>query len=169
MVQETLRDCLTEAMDVEGLTHVLQRIETGAIRCVAIDTPTPSSFSHEILNAKSLRVSGRRAAGRAAGSGCGTAPDAAGGLLGEVGALDAGAIDDVVRESWPVVRDADELHDALLTLVWVPCGEVSGWQQFMTELLHSGRAAELTAGNGKSLHSRLGGHRACGRCTGRRR
>ena len=51
LVQETLRDCLTEAMDVEGLTHVLRDIETGAIRCVAVDTPAPSSFSHEILNA----------------------------------------------------------------------------------------------------------------------
>ena len=48
-----------------------------------------------------------------------------------------------MRESWPVVRDADELHDALLTLVWVPCQEVSGWQQFVPELTQSGRAVEL--------------------------
>jgi ATP-dependent helicase Lhr and Lhr-like helicase len=153
LVQETLRDCLTEAMDVEGLTHVLQRIETGAIRCVAIDTPTPSSFSHEILNANPYAflddapLEERRARAVELRR---TLPAE---LLGEVGALDAGAIDDVVRESWPVVRDADELHDALLSLVWVPCGEVSGWQQFMTELLHSGRAAELTAGNGEDRTS----------------
>ena len=51
LVQDTLRDCLSEAMDLAGLTEVLHRIESGAIRCVAIDTPTPSVFAHEILNA----------------------------------------------------------------------------------------------------------------------
>src|SRR5947199_9613147 len=51
LVQETLHDCLTEAMDVDGLTDVLCHIEAGKIRCVAIDTPSPSPFSHEILNA----------------------------------------------------------------------------------------------------------------------
>ena len=39
-------------------------------------------------------------------------PDLADGM----GALDAAAIEQVAAESWPVVRDADELHDALLTL-----------------------------------------------------
>ena len=56
-----------------------------------------------------------------------------------VGSLDSAAIDEVVRESWPVVRDADDLHDALLTLVWVPAPEVRGWQQYLPELVQSGR------------------------------
>jgi ATP-dependent Lhr-like helicase len=148
LVQETLRDCLTEAMDVEGLTHVLRDIETGAIRCVAVDTPAPSSFSHEILNANPYAflddapLEERRARAVELRR---TLPVE---LAGEVGALDPAAIDEVVRESWPVVRDVDELHDALLSLVWLPGGEVSGWQQFMTELKHSGRAAELTAIDG---------------------
>ena len=148
LVQETLRDCLTEAMDVEGLTHVLRDIETGAIRCVAVDTPAPSSFSHEILNANPYAflddapLEERRARAVELRR---TLPVE---LAGEVGALDPSAIDEVVRESWPVVRDVDELHDALLSLVWLPGGEVSGWQQFMTELKHSGRADELTAIDG---------------------
>jgi ATP-dependent helicase Lhr and Lhr-like helicase len=145
LVQETLRDCLTEAMDVEGLAQVLQRIESGGIRCVAIDTPAPSPFSHEILNANPYAylddapLEERRA--RAVELRRTLPPE----LAGDIGALDGGAIDEVVRESWPVVRDADELHDALLTLGWVPSSEVSGWQQFMPELRHAGRAAELTA------------------------
>jgi ATP-dependent helicase Lhr and Lhr-like helicase len=146
LVQETLRDCLTEAMDVDGLTDLLRRMESGAIRCVAIDTPTPSVFSHEILNANPYAylddapLEERRA--RAVELRRTLPPE----LAGDVGALDADAIDEVVRESWPVVRDADELHDALLSLVWVPCIEASGWQQYMSELLHSGRAAEVTTG-----------------------
>src|SRR5581483_2724131 len=51
LVRETFRDCLTEAMDTDGLAAVLRRIESGDIRCIAIDTPAPSVFSHEILNA----------------------------------------------------------------------------------------------------------------------
>jgi ATP-dependent Lhr-like helicase len=145
LVQETLRDCLTEAMDVEGLAQVLERIERDEIRCVAIDTPTPSPFSHEILNANPYAylddapLEERRA--RAVELRRTLPMDVA----GDLGALDARAIDDVVRESWPVVRDADELHDALLTLVWVPTREVAGWQQFIPELTHAGRAVELTA------------------------
>jgi ATP-dependent Lhr-like helicase len=144
LVHETLRDCLTEAMDIDGLAQVLERIERGAIRCVAIDTPLPSPFSHEILNANPYAflddapLEERRA--RAVELRRTLPVD----MAGEVGALDASAIDEVVRESWPVVRDADELHDALLTLVWVPSGEVARWQQFLPELTHAGRAAELT-------------------------
>src|SRR2546428_2229032 len=51
LVRETVRDCLTEAMDVDGLVAVLRRIERGVIRCLAVDTPMPSPFCHEILNA----------------------------------------------------------------------------------------------------------------------
>jgi ATP-dependent Lhr-like helicase len=148
LVQETLRDCLTEAMDIDGLTEVLHGLETGAIRCVAIDTPAPSAFSHEILNANPYAflddapLEERRA--RAVELRRTLPPDVA----GDIGALDPAAIEEVVRESWPVVRDADELHDALLTLVWVPCGEVSGWQQFLPELTHAGRAVELTVTDG---------------------
>ena len=51
LVRETLRDCLTEALDLDGLIRVLQRMERGEVRCVAVETPMPSPFGHEILNA----------------------------------------------------------------------------------------------------------------------
>lgn len=143
LVQETLRDCLTEAMDVEGLTEVLRRIEPGAIRCVAIDTPAPSVFSHEILNANPYAflddapLEERRS--RAVELRRTLPPD----LLGEFGALDPAAIEEVQRESWPVVRDADELHDALLTLIWLPESEVGNWASFFPMLVESRRAVNL--------------------------
>src|SRR6202034_3997695 len=49
LVRETMKDSLTEAIDVEGLKQVLAAIRAGEIRCVAVDTPVPSQFSHEIL------------------------------------------------------------------------------------------------------------------------
>ncbi len=50
LVSETIDNCLHEAMDLEGLQSVLEAIHDGRIRTVAIDTPEPSPFSHEILN-----------------------------------------------------------------------------------------------------------------------
>ena len=51
LVRETMKDALTEAMDIEGLKGVLQAIGDGKIHTIAVDTPAPSQFSHEILNA----------------------------------------------------------------------------------------------------------------------
>ncbi|HEX9578201.1 MAG TPA: DEAD/DEAH box helicase, partial [Myxococcales bacterium] len=48
LVRETLRDCLTEAMDIEALRGLLQRMHDGEIRMLARDTPEPSPLSHEI-------------------------------------------------------------------------------------------------------------------------
>ena len=64
-------------------------------------------------------------------------------LAGEVGALDPAAIEEVQRESWPVVRDPDELHDALLTLLWLPVEEVQDWAVHLPRLIEEGRAVEL--------------------------
>ncbi|MGQ0811187.1 MAG: DEAD/DEAH box helicase [Nitrospiraceae bacterium] len=159
LVKETLRDCLTEAMDLEGLTILLQRIEQGEIRCMAVDTPLPSLFSHEILNANPYAflddapLEERRA--RAVEMRRSLPPE----LAGEVGALDPAAIEEVVEESWPVVRDADELHNALLTLIWVPRGRASAWETFLPTLIEAGRAVEILA-RGKGLEARGNGPRS---------
>ena len=143
LVKETLRDCFTEAMDLDGLTALLKRIEAGAIRCVAVDTPMPSPFSHEILNANPYAflddapLEERRARAVEMRR---TLPAQ---LAGEVGALDPAAIEEVLRESWPVVRDPDELHDALLTLLWLPVEEVQDWAIHLPPLIEEGRAVEL--------------------------
>lgn len=144
LVNETVRDCLTEAMDLDGLTEVLRKIETGMIRCVAIDTPTPSAFSHEILNANPYAflddapLEERRA--RAVEMRRTLPAD----LAGRIGALDPDAIEAVRRESWPIVRDPDELHDALLTLVWLPEPIPAEWASYLPVLVESGRAVQLS-------------------------
>jgi ATP-dependent Lhr-like helicase len=120
LVREVMKDVLTEALDIDGLREVLRGIEQGRIRCLAVDTPVPSQFSHEILNAnpyaylddapleerRARAVEMRRVLPAS--------------VLEEVGALDPSAIAQVQQEAWPDVRDADELHDVLHTLVLVP-------------------------------------------------
>jgi ATP-dependent Lhr-like helicase len=120
LVAEVMKDVLTEALDIEGLGEVLRGIEEGRIRCLAVDTPVPSQFSHEILNAnpyaylddapleerRARAVEMRRVLPAS--------------VLEEIGALDPSAIAQVQQEAWPDVRDADELQDVLHTLVMVP-------------------------------------------------
>ncbi len=158
LVNETLRDCFTEAMDLDGLTELIKQIEAGTINCVAVDTPVPSPFSHEILNANPYAflddapLEERRARAVEMRR---TLPAQ---LAGEVGALDPAAIEEVQRESWPVVRDPDELHDALLTLLWLPVEEVQDWAIHLPRLIEEGRAVELNVrgegGDGEGLEVR---------------
>ena len=149
LAQETIRDCLTEAMDVDGLMAVLQKIEQGVITCVAVDTPMPSAFCHEILNANPYAflddapLEERRA--RAVDMRRSLPPE----LAGELGALDQSAIDQVIEESWPVVRDAEEFHDALLSLGWVPCERMPGWDLLVPTLAAAGRVVTLWQGETK--------------------
>jgi ATP-dependent Lhr-like helicase len=57
------------------------------------------------------------------------------------GVLDPAIIDQIGAESWPEARDADELHDALLTLI--RCPVTAEWQTFFDELAAAGRASEI--------------------------
>ena len=155
LVGEVMKDVLTEAMDLAGLQSLLRGIASQEIRVVAVDTPVPSQFSHEILNAnpyaylddapleerRARAVEMRRVLPQS--------------VLEEVGKLDSGAIAQVREEAWPDVRDADELHDVLHTLVSLPEEAVSNrysvslippamdgrarWRYFFELLLRQGR------------------------------
>src|SRR5260370_1711723 len=50
LIREVMKDIFHEAMDLDGLKRVLREINSGEIKCIAVDTPVPSVFSHEILN-----------------------------------------------------------------------------------------------------------------------
>ncbi len=120
LIREVMKDVLTEAMDVEGLETVLRRIADQSVRCLAVDTPLPSVFSSEILNANPYAylddapLEERRARAVQMRR---VLPERA---LGEIGRLDPAAIAEVSDQAWPDVRDAEEFHDALLTLIAVP-------------------------------------------------
>ena len=145
LVRETIDNCLHEAMDLDGLLDILKRVESGEIRTLAVDTPEPSPFCHEILNANPYAylddapLEERRA--RAVQLRRTTRDDTDG-----AGILDPAIIEEVAQESWPTVRDADELHDALSTLTLLP--PVDEWQGWYDELAAQRRATTMHA-NGK--------------------
>lgn len=128
LVDETMKDCLRDLMDIDGLVQVLERIKRGEIKKVAVDLPEPSVFAHALLNSapytflddapleerRARSVSLRR-----------TLPptDAV-----AFGALDQAAIDQVVAEAKPEFRDAEELHDLLLQIPLFPLSQLQQGQ-----------------------------------------
>ncbi len=152
LINEAMQDALHEALDVDGLVSVLQKIKSGAIRCLAVDTPVPSVFSHEILNANPYAflddapLEERRARAVEMRR---VLPDS---VLQSAGRLDPEAIREVQQQAWPDVRSADELHDTLQTLIAIPAElpfrsahrQPSEWQPFMAELIAGRRAGIVT-------------------------
>ncbi|HWO94511.1 MAG TPA: DEAD/DEAH box helicase, partial [Dehalococcoidia bacterium] len=142
LVRQAVDDCLREAMDIDGLIAVLERIDAGQIRLHARDTTEPSPMAHEIVSGRpytylddapieerrTRAVSLRRAL-----------PENA----RDLGQLDAEAIELVRDEAWPAPRDAEETHDALLGLVAVRDGDVRDWRPWLEALQVEGRAAMM--------------------------
>jgi ATP-dependent Lhr-like helicase len=143
LVRETLRDCLTEAMDVDGLRACLTALHAGEIRRVIRETPEPSVFAHEILNANPYAflddapLEERRARAVTLRRGLPAA------VADDMGRLDPEAITAVVEEAWPDLRGADELHDLLLDVGALPEREAEAWTGYLDELIAAGRAARL--------------------------
>ena len=146
LVRETIENCLYEAMDLAGLRNLIEAIQKREVRTVAVDTAEPSPFCHEILNANPYAflddapLEERRT--RAVQMRRTLSAD----MVEGPGALDAEAIAQVADEAWPLVRDADELHDALLTLVTLP--PTPEWEEFFAELSQTGRATTLQVPGG---------------------
>ncbi len=148
LVREVMKDVLTEAMDIDGLVEILRGIEQGTIRCLAVDTPTPSVFAHELINAMPyayLDEAGaeeRRARATTLRRGLpSTAPN-------EPRHLDQAAIDTVRAELWPDLRDEHELHDLLLSLVLLPLAfldteKAAGWPLFYERLARNNRVQTI--------------------------
>ncbi len=148
LVNQTIGDCLTEAMDLAGLERLLRRIETGDVRVVARDLTEPSPLALEVLSARpyaylddapleerrTQAVMGRRW----------LSPEAA----SDLGRLDADAVARVRGEAWPEAANADELHDALVWLGFLTAdeaGAAAGWNDWLSELARQQRVAQLDA------------------------
>src|SRR5216110_386061 len=148
LVQQTIADCLLEAMDFPGLKRVLEGMAAGQFTLVARDTTEPSPLAHEVINAKPyaflddapLEERRTQAVITRRGLDVKTAD--------ELGTLDPEAIDRVRDEAWPDVSSADELHDALLVMGAIPNAEVgtrnAEQQGYFEELARAGRAGMLS-------------------------
>ena len=161
IVQQTVSDCLHEAMDIEGLLAVLHRIESGQIALLAKDTVEPSPLAHEILNAKpyaflddapleerrTQAVMTRRTLDPASAR--------------DLAALDPEAIALVASQAWPEPQNADEVHDALVLLGYLTQEEAAAWPQWLAELAAARRATlvslAITQASARGARASAGG------------
>jgi ATP-dependent Lhr-like helicase len=145
LVDEVMKDVLGEAMDLEGLIEVLRGIKDGSIRCLAVDTPVPSQFAHELLNANPYAFLDEAGLEERRARAVSLSRALPASVLEEAGRLDQTAIDEVRRECWPDIRDEHELHDLLLSLVVMPVEFFAGrtdaqhWPVLYERLMRSGR------------------------------
>jgi ATP-dependent Lhr-like helicase len=139
IVRQTIEDCLTEAMDVDGFLEVIEALQDGRIERRAVDTVEPSAFARGILSAqpytflddapleerRTQAVMARRTL------------DAK--TADTLGALDPEAIARVREEAWPQPANAEEVHEALLWMGYVTASEGQAWQEWLFLLAAEGR------------------------------
>jgi ATP-dependent Lhr-like helicase len=140
LVNQTMYDCLHEVMDVDSLRELVVRIERQEVEISYRDTVEPSPLAHEIVNGRPYTflddapLEERRS--RAITLRRGLPVEAR-----DLAALDPDAIARVRGEAAPDPRDADELHDLLVSLVVTQ--PVASWSAWFDDLVERGRA--LTA------------------------
>jgi len=148
LVRQTVIDCLVDAMNIDGLTRILSRLEAGEIHVVTRDLTEPSPLALEVLSARPYAylddapLEERRT--QAVMSRRWLAPEAA----AEIGRLDPEAIARVRGEAWPDPANADELHDALAWLGFFSATEAEvepGWTEWFAQLIQDRRVTRLTA------------------------
>jgi ATP-dependent Lhr-like helicase len=131
-------------MDLPGLIDLLTQLAHGAVTAVARDVTEPSPLAHEVLNARpyaflddapleerrTQAVQMRRSISWEQAS--------------DLSALDPRAIAQVLEETTPNPRDADELHDALLVFGYLITDPA--WRSLFDELQRAGRAYTVQLG-----------------------
>jgi ATP-dependent helicase Lhr and Lhr-like helicase len=146
LVNQTISDCLHEAMDIDGLERLLAGLESGAIGVVARDLTEPSPLALEVLSARPYAylddapLEERRT--QAVMSRRWLDPNAA----SELGRLDPEAIARVRAEAWPQAANREELHDALVGLGFLTDAEARAgaeWRGWLAELAREKRAGQV--------------------------
>ncbi|WP_429255717.1 Lhr family helicase [Paraburkholderia sp. GAS334] len=154
LVDQTIDDCLHEAMDADGWLALLRRIEQGKLTLVTRDLPAPSPLAAEILTAKPYAylddapIEERRT--QAVLNRRYTDPASA----DDLGALDPEAIESVRDEAWPEARSVDEMHEALTGLACITETEAQrneGWPAWLDTLATGGRATRMQVGQHDTL------------------
>jgi ATP-dependent Lhr-like helicase len=157
LIRQTVDDALHEALDLEALVEILGRVERGEITFIARDTREPSPFAYELLNAYPYafldggEIQERRA--RMVETQRVLSIES----VRDLGKLDPAAIQAVIEEAQPLVRDADELHDLLLSRYLLPTspGEnpdaalLPAWEPMLESLIEERRAARVRYGPGR--------------------
>lgn len=141
IVRQTLDDCLTEAMDVEGFLRVLRDLREGRIQRTAIDTVEPSVFAHGILAAQPYTFLDDAPLEERRTQAVMTRRTWSAETADDLGALDPEAIARVREEAWPHPENAEELHEALSWMGYMTEEEAAPFRAWIAELSSKRRIA----------------------------
>jgi len=136
LVRQTIDDTLHEAIDIDGVRTLLERIEAGEVRIRCRDTTEPSVLAHEIITARPYaflddeETQNRRTNAVRLRRGLPTD-------LATIGALDQDAIERVHAEIAPAPETSDDLHDLLSSVLLLRPSEA--WSALWQELIVRGR------------------------------
>ncbi|NKB34556.1 MAG: DEAD/DEAH box helicase [Pseudomonadales bacterium] len=145
LVNQTVNDCLTEAMDITALEELITNIESDQLTLIAKDLREPSPFAQEISNARPYAFLDDAPFEERRTNAIRNRSWADPAEAKDFSLLDADAISRVREEAWPYVSTAEELHDGLLSLGYITEAEFadkeySRWQE---QLLKDGRLVQL--------------------------
>ena len=139
VLDQTLHDCLHEAMDIEGLVALLEGLRDGGIERHSVDTAEPSPLAlgalaigpYGFLDDAGLEERRARAVGRGKLE------------VDEIGVVDPAEVERVQAEAWPDPRSAEEVHEALLWMGYVTAHEAEAWRGWIQELDAAGRVVAV--------------------------
>jgi ATP-dependent Lhr-like helicase len=148
LVGEVMQDVLQEAMDLEGLLGVLRGIKDGSIQCLAVDTPVPSQFAHELINANPYAFLDEAGLEERRARAVSLNPSIPASVLEHPGRLDTAAIATIRSECWPDIRDHHELHDLLMSVLILPLNMIDEerskhWSDYYQRLEVAGRTQTI--------------------------
>ncbi|MEQ8953471.1 MAG: ATP-dependent DNA helicase, partial [Gammaproteobacteria bacterium] len=151
LVNQTVHDCLTEAMDIDELLELVTKLENQQLTLVAKDLREPSPFAQEIINARPYAFLDDAPFEERRTNAIRNRSWADPGEVKDFSLLDQSAIDRVREEAWPQVSNEHELHDALLTISYMTAAEIA--ENNYTDLVHLLREARricaIETGNGQ--------------------
>ncbi len=148
LIKQTMDDCFNEALNFDELVQILKKVEQGEITFVAKETREPSPFCYELLNANPYAfLDGGEAIDRRTRA-VSTRRSVTVESVDDLGRLDPLAIERVIEQAAPLVRDADELHDYLLTRIVLPVPENENWNEPFAQLVQEKRASSVKTSDG---------------------
>jgi ATP-dependent Lhr-like helicase len=142
LVNQTLHDCLHETMDVDGFVRLLAAIESGEVAITTRELSAPSPLAYAILNARPYAFLDDGAAEERRTKAVSARPLVDLQTAQDIGKLDPQVIAQVREDARPEIRDAEELHDALVVHGFLT-PEEAPFPEFVDALVQQRRMAGL--------------------------